>query len=211
MKLYDYWRSSASFRVRIALNLKQVPYDRIPVDLRLGEQQGKYRELNPSGLVPALSSDNDVIAQSLAILDYLDNKYPEPGLLPSDLVEKAHVQALAQDIACDMHPLNNLRVLNYLKDELNVNEQQVTDWYHHWLKQGFDSLEQKAVEFKSGDWFYHNQLSLADVLLIPQIYNAIRYHFDMSAYPQLMQIYNYAMSQETFIKAAPESLNTEKT
>lgn len=100
MKLYDYWRSSASFRVRIALNLKQVPYDRIPVDLRLGEQQGKYRELNPSGLVPALSSDNDVIAQSLAILDYLDNKYPEPGLLPSDLVEKAHVQALAQDIAC---------------------------------------------------------------------------------------------------------------
>ena len=203
MKLYEYWRSSASFRVRIGLNVKQVAYESMPVDLRLGEQSGDYTEINIAGLVPALRIGDDVMSQSVAILNYLDRHYPQPALYPTDPIERAQVEALVLDIACDIHPLNNLRVLGYLKETFSADADAVTRWYHHWLTLGFDSLEQRAMAYKGGDWFYHNTLSMADILLIPQVYNALRYEFDMSPYPQLMHIYQHAITQEAFVTAMP--------
>ena len=205
MKLYEYWRSSASFRVRIGLNLKQVTYERLPVDLRLGEQLGDFSDINAAGLVPALRVGEDIMSQSVAILNYLDRQYPQPALYPSDPIERAHVEALVLDIACDIHPLNNLRVLAYLKEGFHADPDQVTLWYHHWLTKGFDALEQRAMAYKGGDWFYHNSLTMADVMLIPQIFNALRYAFDMRPYPQLMQIFQHAVSQDAFKTAMPES------
>lgn len=203
MKLYEYWRSSASFRVRIGLNIKGITYENIPVDLRLGEQHGSFAEVNVAGLVPALRVGDDVMSQSVAILHYLDATHPDPAFYPSDPIERALVEALVLDIACDMHPLNNLRVLGYIKDHFRADATQVNQWYHHWLKLGFDSLEQRAMAYKSGQWFYHDTLSMADILLIPQVYNALRYDFDMTPYPQLLQIYQAAIENETIARSMP--------
>ncbi len=210
MKLYEYWRSSASFRVRIGLNLKNIDYDDVPVDLRLGEQHGSFTEVNVAALVPALCVGDDVMNQSVAILQYLDATHPDPAFYPSDPIERAQVEALVLDIACDMHPLNNLRVLGYLKAHFGADATQVNQWYHHWLKIGFDGLEQRAMAYKSGQWFYHDTLSMADILLIPQVYNALRYEFDMTPYPQLLQIYQAAIEQDAFARAMPKDPFVEK-
>lgn len=205
MKLYDYWRSSAAYRVRIALNLKQLNVEKLEVDLRGGDQRGDlYRSVNAAGLVPSLDLEPGVLRQSMSIIEYLDETWPEPPLLPTEPLARAQVRALAMDIACDMHPLNNLRVLNRLKSQFGADEQAVNDWYHHWLKQGFDALEREAGQCNSGDWFLGNQLSLVDVVLIPQIYNALRFNFDMAPYPRLMRIYDAANHLDAFWNAAPE-------
>lgn len=205
MKLYDYWRSSAAYRVRIALNLKQLDVEKLEIDLRGGDQRGdNYRAINAAGLVPALDLEPGVLRQSMAIIEYLDERYPQPPLLPAEPLARAQVRALALDIACDVHPLNNLRVLNRLKSQFGADEQAVNAWYHHWLQQGFDALERQALQYNSGDWFVEGQLSLVDVVLVPQIYNALRFNFDMTPYPKLMHIYNSANHVDAFWNAAPE-------
>jgi maleylacetoacetate isomerase len=205
MKLYEYWRSSASFRVRIGLNLKQQSYESVPIDLRLNEQSGEFTDINIAGLVPALRVGDDIMSQSVAILNYLDRTVPEPPLYPADPIERAQVEALVLDIACDIHPLNNLRVLGYLKTEFAADPETVNRWYHHWLEIGFDSLEHRAMAFKGGDWFYHDTLSMADVMLVPQVLNALRFEFDMTPYPQLMHIYEQAITHPAFADAMPRN------
>ncbi|MHA7879388.1 MAG: maleylacetoacetate isomerase [Saccharospirillum sp.] len=205
MKLYDYWRSSAAYRVRIALNLKGLNPEHTDINLREGLQRSdEYRAVNAAGLVPVLDLEPGIVRQSMAIIEYLDDTHPEPPLLPSDPLARAQVRALALDIACDMHPLNNLRVLNRLKDQFGADEQAVNDWYHHWLSQGFDALERQAAENRSADWFVGGRMSLVDVVLVPQIYNALRFEFDMTPYPRLMHIYDAANRLDAFWHAAPE-------
>ncbi|GGX64654.1 maleylacetoacetate isomerase [Saccharospirillum salsuginis] len=204
MKLYDYWRSSAAYRVRIALNLKQLDVEQIPVDLRTGEQQGDYKSINPSGLIPALDLQPGILHQSLAIIEYLDERVAQPRLLPSEPLERARVRALSQDIASDIHPVNNLRVLNRLREQFQASEQQILEWYRHWIETGFRALESEARRYGSDDWFFRNRLSLVDVVLVPQVYNAYRFDVDMSRYPRLRHIYHSANTLEAFAKAAPE-------
>ncbi|MBM7456887.1 maleylacetoacetate isomerase/maleylpyruvate isomerase [Oceanisphaera litoralis] len=209
MKLYDYVRSSAAYRVRIALNLKGVVYEAIPISLLDGIHQGdSYRALNPTGLVPSLAIDDQgsgkgIIGQSLAIIEYLDECYPEPALLPATPLERARVRALALQVACDMHPLNNLRVLKYLTGELGISEAQKTAWYHHWLKQGLAPLEQQLsasdTPFCCGD-----TPGLADICLIPQLYNAHRFKLDMNPYPRLVAIDRACNRLEAFQRAHPD-------
>ncbi|CAM3489583.1 maleylacetoacetate isomerase [Parendozoicomonas haliclonae] len=206
MKLYDYFYSSAAFRTRIALNLKGLEYEQIPVNLRTGQQsQSDYKAQNPQGLVPALSVAEGTLGQSLAIIEWLEETYPEIPLLPKAPWDKARVRAMAYTIACDIHPLNNLRVLNYLKDDLEVTEQQKTEWYHHWIGKGFDALEQQveAAPFCFGD-----KPTLADVCLIPQIKNAMRFEMDLSPYPKLRSIWEHCMTLDAFVRAMPENQET---
>ncbi len=204
MKLYDYWRSSAAYRVRIALNLKKLKADHIPVDLRIGAQQGEYQSLNPAGLVPTLDLEPGLLHQSLAILEYLDEQTPAPRLLPTDPIDRARVRALCQDIACDIHPLNNLRVLKRLRSQFQASEHQVNNWYRHWVETGFSALESQARRYGSGEWFFRNQLSMVDLVLVPQVYNAYRFEVDMDRYPRLRDIYHAANTRKAFADAAPE-------
>ena len=204
MKLYDYWRSSAAYRVRIALNLKQLNVDHIPVDLRTGEQQGDYKSVNASGLIPALDLEPGILHQSLAIIEYLDEQVSHPRLLPSEPLERARVRALCHDIASDIHPVNNLRVLNRLRDQFQASELQIEDWYRHWIETGFRALEAEARRYGSDEWFFRNRLSLVDVVLVPQVYNAYRFEVDMSRYPRLRHIYHSANTHDAFANAAPE-------
>lgn len=206
MKLYGYWRSSAAYRVRIALQWKQLSVEHIPVHLvqNGGEQHSAaYRQLNPSELVPTLVDDDVSVNQSLAIVEYLDEKHPDFPLLPSDLASRAIVRALALDIAADLHPLNNLRVLQYLTGPLALSEEQKLAWIHHWLHVGFQSLEQKLAQ-TSGRYCYQDQVTLADVCLVPQVYNALRFQLDMSDYPVIHRIYLQCQQLDAFQKAAPE-------
>lgn len=207
MKLYGYWRSSAAYRVRIALALKGVDYQSIPVHLvkNGGEQhQAAYQVLNPAELVPTLVDEELTLNQSLAILEYLDARYPEPALLPADAAQAAQVRALALDIACDIHPLNNLRVLQYLTGPLGLSEQQKTEWIHHWLATGFQALEQRLAE-TAGKFCIGDKVSLADLCLVPQVYNALRFQLDMSPYPVMMAIYQHCNQLDAFQQAAPEA------
>lgn len=207
MKLYGYWRSSAAYRVRIALALKGVGYQSIPVHLvkNGGEQyQAVYQALNPAELVPTLVDEELTLNQSLAILEYLDARYPEPALLPADAARAAQVRALALDIACDIHPLNNLRVLQYLTGPLGLSEQQKTEWIHHWLATGFQALEQRLAE-TAGKFSIGDKVSLADLCLVPQVYNALRFQLDMSPYPVMMAIYQHCNQLDAFQQAAPEA------
>ncbi len=207
MKLYGYWRSSAAYRVRIALALKGVGYQSIPVHLvkNGGEQhQAVYQALNPAELVPTLVDEELTLNQSLAILEYLDARYPEPALLPADAAQAAQVRALALDIACDIHPLNNLRVLQYLTGPLGLSEQQKTEWIHHWLATGFQALEQRLAE-TAGKFCIGDKVSLADLCLVPQVYNALRFQLDMSPYPVMMAIYQHCNQLDAFQQAAPEA------
>lgn len=207
IKLYDYFRSSAAFRVRIALNLKNLPFEKIPIHLvnNGGEQHSdQYRAINPQELVPALQiNDQQIITQSLAIIEYLEEKYPEPALLPKDLVLKSHVRQFAFAIAMDIHPVNNLRVLQYLTNTLKVTEEQKNIWYHHWIAKGFVALE-KLVENSSGNFCFGNSPTMADVCLIPQVYNAYRFNCDVKPYPTLINIFNHCKELPAFKNAWPE-------
>ena len=205
MKLYGYYRSSAAYRVRIALNLKGIEYESIAVNLLAGEDQsGDYRAINPQGLVPVLEVDGRRLAQSMAILEYLEETRPEPPLLPADPLDRAEVRALANIVACDIHPLNNLRVLNYLKVELQVKDEQKNAWYRHWIEQGFDALETRLDSLGSRDYCFSARPGLADVLLVPQVYNARRFRVDMSRYPRIEQIEQHCLSLDAFARAVPE-------
>ena len=206
MKLYGYFRSSASFRVRIALNLKGLMLDAIFVHLPSGEQnRADYQQsINPQGLIPSLETDNgDVLAQSLAILEYLDEIHPEPALLPSDAIGRARVRHMAQLIACDIHPLNNLRVLKYLKDPLDQDQDAVNTWYRHWIAKGFKALEVLLGQY-GGDYCFGDQVTLADTCLVPQAWNARRFDCDLSPYPKLVEIDARLNELEAVKQALPE-------
>jgi maleylpyruvate isomerase len=207
MKLYSYFRSSAAYRVRIALNLKGLEYDYVPVHLLRdgGEQLAPaYRTLNPDGVVPALVDGDAVLNQSLAIIEYLEETHPEPPLLPRDAVARAHVRSLALQIACEIHPLDNLRVLKYLKHELGVSEDAKNAWYRHWIDAGFTTLEAKlAKDARTGVFCFGDTPTLADLCLIPQIFNAQRFGIDLAPYPTLTRINEAALKLDAFADAAP--------
>ena len=209
MKLYTYFRSSAAYRVRIALALKGLTPQMIPVHLlRNGGEQStpEYLALNQQGLVPALDDEGAVLTQSLAICEYLDEIQPEPPLLPATAIERARVRALALAIACEIHPLNNLRVLNYLTGTLSLSEAQKVVWYHHWIRLGFSALEaQLARESATGSFCHGNTPTLADVFLVPQVANARRFDLDLSAFPTLLRIDAHCRELPAFIAAAPQN------
>jgi maleylacetoacetate isomerase len=202
--LHDYFRSSASFRVRIAMNLKGLDYSRVEVSLIAGEQRSDaYLEQNAQGFVPMLVVDGEPIIQSMAIVDWLDRAYPEPRLIPEDAMPRAVALARAQVIASDIHPLNNLRVLKYLKRDLGLNEQTKDRWYRHWITQGFDALEAMAGEgrFLGGD-----APGIADCCLVPQMYNARRFETPLDDYPRLVAIDAACMELEAFQRAHPDAV-----
>jgi len=209
MKLYTYFRSSAAYRTRIALNLKGVQHDAVEVDLRApasDRQKPDYRSINPQALVPALAVEGTTIAQSLAIIEYLDEVYPDPALMPRSPVNRARVRAMALAIACDMHPLNNLRVLNYLRSPLGHDEETVNAWYRHWIAVGFGGLEQEARRATGdGRHMFGQSVTVADIYIVPQMYNARRFKCDLEPYPTLRAICAHLESLPAFAKAAPEA------
>lgn len=206
--LFDYWRSSASYRVRIGLNLKGVDYQAVPTSLLAGEQRNEdYLARNPQGLVPMLHIDGVDISQSLAIIDYLDARFPEPRLIPADPLERATALAFAQVIAADIHPLNNLRVLKYLKRQMGQEQDAIDDWYRHWVAEGFAALEAMAPDsgFLGGD-----APNVADVFLVPQMYNARRLETPLDACPRLVRIDAALNGIETIAAAAPERVKPDE-
>ena len=207
IELYGYWRSSAAYRVRIALNLKGLEAAHRPVHLRRGEhRQADYRRRNPLGRVPTLVDGEGVYTQSLAILEYLEERYPEPALLPRDVAARAHVRALADIVACDMHPINNLSVLNYLEKELKVDTQSKLRWYRHWIAVGFAGLEAMLADASTTGRFCHGDApTLADVCLVPQVYNARRFDCALTAYPTILRIDAACAELAAFRRAAPEA------
>ncbi|MFC4309657.1 maleylacetoacetate isomerase [Steroidobacter flavus] len=206
MKLYNYFRSSAAFRVRIALNLKGLEYGYISKAFLKNEHRApEYLAVNPQGLIPALEVDGTVISQSLAIIEYLDELHPQPRLLPADPLARAQVRSMALAIACDIHPLNNLRVLNYLRQELAQNDDGVNTWYRHWVAEGFRGLEQQVAKHSSTRRHcFGDSLSLADVCLVPQMYNARRFNCDLTPFPTLVAITTHLESLPAFDTARPE-------
>jgi maleylpyruvate isomerase len=190
MKLYTYFRSSAAYRVRIALNLKGLSYEAVPVHLARSEQlQEGYRTINPSALVPSLQDERGTLTQSMAILEYLEETHPDVPLLPVDPLGRARVRELAQMIACDIHPLNNLRVLRYLVHTLGVADEAKNEWYRHWVSEGFAAVEAQLARDPGTAHFCHGETpTLADCFLVPQVYNAERFEIDMSAYPNIARI-----------------------
>jgi maleylacetoacetate isomerase len=207
MKLYSYWRSSAAYRVRIALNVKGVDYTIIPKSFRLEEHRaGDYLHLNPQGLLPALETDDGaVLAQSVAIIEYLDEVYSQPELLPKPPLERAAVRSMALSIACDIHPLNNLRVLSYLRRRLSQSEEAVNEWYRHWIAEGFVSLEALAARSSTAKRYcYGDSLSMADICLAPQMANARRFQCDITGFPTLRAISSHLESLPAFVAAHPD-------
>jgi len=205
MKLYDYFRSSAAYRVRIALNLKGVASERASVHLRRGAQRAEdYLAMNPQGLVPALVTDSgDVLTQSLAIIEWLEESYPQPPLLPRDAPGRARVRALSLAIACDIHPLNNLRVLKYLSTELGLPQAERDTWYMHWIREGLPALEALAKP-GAGRFLFGDQPTIADVCLVPQLYNARRYNVSLDDYPTLLRADENANKLDAFAAAHPD-------
>lgn len=204
--LYGYFRSSAAYRVRIALNLKGLPYHQSPVNLVKGEQRDEDNlARNPQGLVPILKTDEGAqLTQSLAICEYLDECHPAPALLPSDPLERVRVRSLSQVVACEIHPLNNLKVLKYLVIELGVNDDTKLAWYRHWIHEGFGALEAMLTpEAGTGDFCHGDNPTLADICLVPQVFNAERFECDLSAYPTIRRIAERCNTLEAFRKAAP--------
>jgi maleylpyruvate isomerase len=205
MTLRDFFRSSASFRVRIALNVKGLPYTRAPLKFREGEHRSaEYLKLNPQGLVPALEHDDATIVQSLAIIEYLDEIAPEPPLLPRQPAARAAVRAMALVVACEMHPLCNLRVLQYLQKDFAQDEASVNAWYHHWMAEGFGALEAMALTHGSEQHCFGTHVSLADICLVPQVYNAERFGFDVGRYQRIAGIAAHLRTIPAFASAAPE-------
>jgi maleylacetoacetate isomerase/maleylpyruvate isomerase len=207
MKLYTYFRSSAAFRARIALNLKGIDYESVPIDLRpAAHRRQDYLALNPQGLVPALEDGGVVISQSLALIEYLEESHPTPSLLPRSPLERARVRSMALAIACDLHPLNNLRVLNYLRSPLGLDEEAVGTWYRHWIAEGFTALEEEATR-ASGDGrhMFGTEVTLADVCLVPQVFNARRFKCDLVPFPTLRGISAHLETLSAFSRAAPDA------
>ncbi len=204
MKLYNYFRSSASFRVRIALQLKGLGYDYVPVHLAKGEQKRPdFAAVTAEGLVPVLQLDDGRrLTQSMAIIEYLDEAHPTPALLPADAIGRARVRALAQIVACEIHPLNNLRVLKYLVNDLKTGEDAKNDWYKHWVRLGLQSYEARLAE-QPGAFSHGDTPTLADCCLVPQIFNAQRFDCDLSGLPRTMAAFDACMKLEAFQKAAP--------
>jgi len=215
MKLYNYFRSSASFRVRIALNLKGLPFDYIPIHLARGDhKKPEYAAIAADGLVPLLQLETAKgeasLSQSMAIIEYLDETHPEPALLPSDPLARAVVRGLAQSIACEIHPLNNLRVLKYLVRELKVDEETKNTWYRHWVREGLESFERQLERAQAAlpapsTFCYGNTPTLADCCLVPQIANGKRFNVNFDGLPRTMAAYEACMKLDAFIKASPEN------
>jgi maleylacetoacetate isomerase len=207
MKLHNYFRSSASFRVRIALELKGLPYDYVPVHLVKGEHKREpYTSISPSALVPTLETDEgDQLEQSMAIIEYLDETHPEPPLLPRDAIGRAKVRALSQLIACEIHPLNNLRVLKYLTHELKVDEEQKNAWYRHWVRSGLEIFERELAQLPSSTYCYGDTPTMADCCLVPQIFNAKRFNTSFDGLTRTMATFDNCMKNLAFQKAQPSS------
>ena len=207
MKLYNYFRSSASFRVRIALELKGLPYEYVPVHLVKGEhKQAAYAAVSPALLVPALTLDSgESLSQSMAIIEYLDETHPAPALLPPDALGRAQVRALAQLIACEIHPINNLRVLKYLVGELKVSEEAKATWYRHWVRDGLEAFERELARLPAGTYCYGGTPTLADCCLVPQIFNGRRFDVDFGGLPRTMAAFDACMAHPAFQKAQPSA------
>jgi maleylacetoacetate isomerase len=202
--LYDYYRSSAAYRVRIALNVKGVEYESRPISLVEGKQKSEeYRALNPQGFVPMLEIDGHRLVQSLAIINYLDLRFPTPPLIPTPAVERAHVVAMALMVACDIHPLNNLRVLKYLKNDLGHSQEEVDAWYAHWISEGLPALEAFAAP-RAGKFLFGDSPTAADVCLVPQLFNARRFNVPLDDYPTLVRADENANRLEAFAAAHPD-------
>ncbi len=202
--LFDYWRSSAAYRVRIALNLKGIAFHRVPIDLVKGEQRSPdHLARNPQGFVPALAIDGLLLTQSLAIIDYLDAKHPDPPFVSSDPAARSRTLSQALQIAADIHPLNNLRVLNYLRTELAADEAAVSSWYRHWIVLGFAALEVQAPEV---GLFGGDSPNLADLCLVPQMANARRFDVPLQTFPRLVAIAAALQALPAFQAAAPDAV-----
>ncbi|MBM4257881.1 MAG: maleylacetoacetate isomerase [Deltaproteobacteria bacterium] len=209
MKLYNYFRSSASYRVRIALNLKGLSYEYIPIHLRRGGGEHltpSYKAIHPQALIPTLEDNGRMLTQSLAILEYLEERYPSPPLLPRDHADRALVRSIALAVACEMHPLQNLRVLNYLQTTLHHTEAEAQAWGRHWITEGLVALEQMVKTIPNRNGFcFGSTPTFADLCLVPQMVNARRFGCDLTACPTLVQIDSFCQTQPAFAKAAPET------
>src|SRR5918997_1719095 len=209
MKLYTFFRSSASYRVRIALNLKGLEYEQAAIHLRRGggeQLKPAYKTINPQALVPALEDNGQVYSQSLAIIEYLEERYPKPALLPSDAADRAVVRSMALLIACEVHPIQNLRVLNHLKNDHKLSDDDTIRWARHWIDLGLSALEQMTISLsKQGEFCFGQTPTMADLCLVPQLSNARRFGVDLSAYPKLLAIEAACMSLPAFADAAPEN------
>ena len=204
MILYSYFRSSAAYRARIALNLKGLAYEQRSVHLVRGEQRApEYLELNPQGLVPMLVVGDRRLTQSLAIIEYLDEKHPQPPLLPVAPEDRAWVRAVALEIACDIHPLNNTRVLRYLSRELKLDEPRRNDWYRHWVTEGFTAIEKQLADHAGGRFCHGDTPTIADVFLVPQVANANRFNVDLAPFPRIRAINDACLALEPFAAAQP--------
>ena len=206
MQLYSFFNSSTSYRVRIALALKGLAFETLPVNIRVGEHRAAdyVANVNPSATVPALIDGDFNLGQSLAIIDYLDERVPEPRLIPLEPVLRARVLEFASLISCDIHPVNNLRVLRYLETELKVTPQQKSAWYRHWIAEGMAGVERMLERSNAGPWCFGARLTLADVCLVPQVANALRMDCDLSSYPRSLAVYEHASKQPAFDGARPQ-------
>jgi len=207
MRIYGYFRSSAAFRLRIAMNLKGLSYDHNLINLQAGDHlSDSFRLINPQGRVPVLDIEGDILTQSLAIIEYLEEVYPAPALLPQDALGKAKVRGVAGLIACDIHPLNNLAVLNYLRDQLEADEEARIAWYRHWVKEGFDGLEQiLSSNVETGKFCFGNSPTVADICLVPQVVNAQRFNCDLDCYPAISRIFEECIGLKEFSDAHPSN------
>ncbi|MBI1363674.1 MAG: maleylacetoacetate isomerase [Proteobacteria bacterium] len=205
MELFTYWRSSTAYRVRIVLGLKNLSADLIPINLIKGEQRSPENlARNPLGAVPSLKTDEGMFIQSLAILEYLEETHPTPALLPLKAADRARVRALCQTVACDMHPVNNLRLLKYLTTEMGLSEEKKMQWYRHWIAEGFKALEAQLRQ-TAGRYCFGDTITLADACLVPQVYNALRFDCPMADYPTVMRIHTTLEKHPAFIAAHPDN------
>lgn len=206
--LYDYWRSSAAYRIRIALNLKGLEYEQVSINLApavSAQNSPDYLQKNPQGRVPFFEDGEIAIGQSMAILEYLEEKHPDPALLPDDRGARARIRSFCNSIACDVHPLNNVRVMGYLKNDLGVSDDDYMAWYAHWIQLGFRAAESFVSYAPDSQYCYGNAVTLADCLLVPQMYNARRFNVPLDEFPRLVEIVDNCNALEAFEKALPEN------